>query len=470
MKILVVDDQRSARRVLRQILVALDDVEIIEAGSVNDALAVVETSSPDLLLLDIRLSDDPRDRGGLELLRSVRSTGRTTPAVIVTSSTEIAEIREAMRHGAQDYVLKDELSPEMLLPIVEGLRERMSLRGEVTRLRERVDKSWGTAAIVGSSVGMDRVRRLVSRVADANCAVLIRGETGSGKEIVARALHESSSRREQPFIAVNCSALPGALIESLIFGHERGAFTGADRRVRGQLELARGGTLLLDEIAEMPAELQAKLLRVLEDRRFRPLGAEAEIPVRARIVAATHVDLEKRIAEGRFREDLFYRLNVVTIDIPPLAERGGDMVELLVAFCSELPRRIRFADEAIAWLSKRKWSGNVRELRNVIERLALLSESDVIDVPTLEELVRDRSSGDWVGEIDRIAKKLLALPPHLGSKLEVVERAIVQQAIEMSNGNKSAAARILGLDRKALERKWERLSGETPAAEPSDAE
>jgi DNA-binding NtrC family response regulator len=470
MKILVVDDQRSARRVLRQILVALEDVEIIEAGSVNDALAVVEMSSPDLLLLDIRLSDDPRDRGGLEVLRAVRASGRSTPAVIVTSSTEIAEIREAMRFGAQDYVLKDELSPEMLLPIVEGLRERLSLRGEVTRLRERVDKSWGTAAIVGSSAGMDRVRRLVSRVADANCAVLIRGETGSGKEIVARALHESSSRRDQPFIAVNCSALPGALIESLIFGHERGAFTGADRRVRGQLELARGGTLLLDEIAEMPAELQAKLLRVLEDRRFRPLGAEAEIPVRARIVAATHVDLERRITEGRFREDLYYRLNVVTIDIPPLAERGSDLVELLLAFCSELPRRIRFTDDAIGWLSKRKWSGNVRELRNVIERIALLSESDVIDVPVLEELVRDRSSGDWGAEIDRIAKRLLALPPHLGSKLEVVERAIVQQAIEMSGGNKSAAARILGLDRKALERKWERLSGEMPAADPVDPE
>ncbi len=470
MKILVVDDQRSARRVLRQILGVLDDVEILEAGTVNDAVAAVELSSPDLLLLDIRLSDDPRDRGGLEVLRTVRASGRTTPAVIVTSSTELAEIREAMRHGAQDYVLKDELSPEMLLPIIEGLRERLNLRGEVTRLRERVDKSWGTAAIIGSSQGMDRVRRLVSRVADANCAVLIRGETGSGKEIVARALHETSGRRDQPFIAVNCSALPGALIESLIFGHERGAFTGADRRVRGQLELARGGTLLLDEIAEMPAELQAKLLRVLEDRRFRPLGAEAEMPVRARIVAATHVDLERRIADARFREDLYYRLNVVTIDIPPLAERGNDLVELLLTFCSDMPRRIKFTDEGIAWLLRRKWAGNVRELRNVVERIALLSETDIIDVPVLEELVRDRSSGDWAQEIDRIAKKLLALPPHLGSKLEVVERSIVQHAIEMSGGNKSAAARILGLDRKAFERRWERLSGESPVNEPSDVE
>jgi DNA-binding NtrC family response regulator len=460
MKILVLDDQRSARRVLRQMLGALEDVEILEASSVNEAIAVIEMSSPDLLLLDIRLADDPRDRGGLEVLRTVRASGRSTPAVIVTSSTELAEIREAMRHGAQDYVLKDDLSPEMLLPIIEGMRERLNLRGEVTRLRERVDKSWGTAAIIGSSLGMDRVRRLVARVADAGCAVLIRGETGSGKEIVARALHESSGRRDQPFIAVNCSALPGALIESLIFWHDPGPLT--------QLEIARGGTLLLDEIAEMPAELQAKLLRVLEDRRFRPLGAETEIPVRARIIAATHVDLERRIAEGRFREDLYYRLNVVTIDIPPLSDRGNDLVELLLAFCSELPRRIRFTDEAVAWLSRRRWSGNVRELRNVIERVALLSETDVVDIPVLEELVRDRSSGDWAADIERIAKKLLALPPHLGSKLEVIERAIVQQAIEMADGNKSAAARILGLDRKALERKWERLSGETPATEPAD--
>jgi two-component system response regulator HydG len=465
MKVLVVDDQRSARRVLKQMLGDLPGLEIFEAGRFEEAMGVIDTASPDLLLLDIRLSDDPRDRGGLEVLRAVRASGRAIPAVMVTSSTELAEVRDAMRHGAQDYVLKDELSPEMLLPIVEGIRERLQLRGEVTRLRERVDRAFGTAAIVGSSPAMERVRRLVARVADANCAVLIRGETGSGKEMVARALHEMSARRDQPFIAVNCSALPGALIESLIFGHERGAFTGADRRVRGQLELARGGTLLLDEIAEMPAELQAKLLRVLEDRRFRPLGAESELPVRARILAATHVDLERGIGEGRFREDLYYRLNVVTIDVPPLSERGNDLVELLLAFCSELPRKIRFSDDAIQWLSRRRWSGNVRELRNVVERVALLSEADLVDVAVLEELARETS--DATREIDRIARTLLALPSNLGSKLDVIERAILHHAIEVSGGNKSAAARLIGVDRKALERKWERLSDEPPAS--SDA-
>jgi two-component system response regulator HydG len=468
MKVLVVDDQRSARRVLKQMLADLQGIEIFEAGRFEEAMAVVEASSPDLLLLDIRLSDDPRDRGGLDVLRGVRASGRTTPAVMVTSSTELAEVRDAMRHGAQDYVLKDELSPEMLLPIVEGIRERLQLRGEVTRLRERVDRAWGTAALVGSSPAMERVRRLVARVADANCAVLIRGETGSGKEMVARALHEMSGRRDQPFIAVNCSALPGALIESLIFGHERGAFTGADRRVRGQLELARGGTLLLDEIAEMPAELQAKLLRVLEDRRFRPLGAESELPVRARILAATHVDLERGIGEGRFREDLYYRLNVVTIDVPPLSERGHDLVELLLAFCSDLPRRIRFSDDAINWLTRRRWAGNVRELRNVVERVALLSETDLVDVAVLEELARE--TGDATREIDRIARTLLALPSNLGSKLDVIERAILQHAIEVSGGNKSAAARLIGVDRKALERKWERLSDEPPVPDSSDSE
>jgi DNA-binding NtrC family response regulator len=431
-------------------------------------MAAVDSTSPDLLLLDIRLSDDPRDRGGLDVLRAVRASGRMTPAVMVTSSTELAEVRDAMRHGAQDYVLKDELSPEMLLPIVEGIRERLQLRGEVTRLRERVDRAFGTAALVGSSAAMERVRRLVARVADANCAVLIRGETGSGKEMVARALHEMSGRRDQPFIAVNCSALPGALIESLIFGHERGAFTGADRRVRGQLELARGGTLLLDEIAEMPAELQAKLLRVLEDRRFRPLGAESELPVRARILAATHVDLERGIGEGRFREDLYYRLNVVTIDVPPLSERGNDLVELLLAFCSELSRKIRFSDDAINWLTRRRWSGNVRELRNVVERVALLSETDLVDVSVLEDLARETS--DATREIDRIARTLLALPSNLGSKLDVIERAILHHAIEASGGNKSAAARLIGVDRKALERKWERLSDEPPPPDASDSE
>jgi len=462
MKILIVDDQRSGRRVLKQMLSTLSDVEIFEAAGQDEALALVEQRSPDLLLLDIRLTDDPRDRGGLDVLRKVRASGRQTPAVMVTSMSEFAEVREAMRLGAQDYVPKDELCPELLLPIVEGQRERLQLKGEVIRLRERVDKTWGARAIIGSSPPMDRVRRLVERVAESSSTVLIRGETGTGKEMVARALHEMSSRRGEPFVAVNCSALPGTLIESLIFGHERGAFTGAERRQRGQLELAGGGTILLDEIAEMPTELQAKLLRVLEDRRFRPLGAEQELPLRARVLAATHVDLDQRKEMGSFRPDLFYRLNVVTVFLPSLAERGDDLIELLQAFCADLPRRLRFTDEAVAWLMRRQWPGNVRELRNVIERLALLADADLVDVPVLEELAAERPAPDAAAEIDRMARALLALPDRLGSKLRVIERAVLHHAIESCGGNKAAAARLIGVDRKVLERRWDRHLNEEP--------
>ncbi len=467
MKILIVDDQRSGRRVLKQMLGTLPDLEILEAASIEEATFAVEKSSPDLLLLDIRLSDDPRDRGGLEILRRVRASGRATPAVMVTSMSEFAEVREAMRLGAQDYVPKDELCPEMLLPIVEGQRERLMLKGEVVRLREKVDRTYGTRAILGSSPAMDRVRRLIERVAESGSTVLIRGETGSGKEMVARALHETSSRRGEPFLAVNCSALPGTLIESLIFGHERGAFTGAERRIRGQLEQAGAGTVLLDEIAEMPTELQAKLLRVLEDRRFRPLGAETELPLRARVLASTHVDLEQRIHQGRFREDLFYRLNVVTVALPSLSERADDLLELLTAFASESPRRLRFTDAAIAWLLRRPWPGNVRELRNVVERLVLLADDDTIDVPVLEELAAERPPPDAAAEIDRLARALLALPERLGSKLRVMERAVLHHAIESCGGNKAAAARLIGVDRKVLERRWDRHINEEPPSSGS---
>jgi DNA-binding NtrC family response regulator len=458
MKILIVDDQRSARRVLRTMLATLEDVEVVEAGGMEEGFTLIQKSPPDLLLLDIRLSPDARDRGGLDLLRKLRATGSSVPAVMVTSLVELSEIREAMRNGAQDYVLKDELCPEMLLPIVRTFRERLALRGEVARLRERVDRSWGLAALVGASRGMETVRHMIRRVADASATVLIRGETGTGKELVARALHEMSTRRNEPFVAVNCSALPGTLIESLIFGHERGAFTGAERRTRGQLELAGGGTMLLDEIAEMPIDLQAKLLRVLEDRRFRPLGAEEERPLMARILASTHVDLQRRIVEGRFREDLFYRLNVVTLNVPSLSERVEDIPELVASFSGDLPRKLRFTENAMAWLERRPWPGNVRELRNVIERVALLAEEDTIDVPTLEELANPPTAGDARMEIDRMARSLLALPERLGSKLDVIERAILHHAIEACGGNKSAAARLIGVDRKALERRWERLS------------
>ncbi|MBN2576590.1 MAG: sigma-54-dependent Fis family transcriptional regulator [Deltaproteobacteria bacterium] len=461
MKILIVDDQRSARQVLRDLLAGLEGIELGEASSLEEACSLIQSMEPDLLLVDIRLSHRATDRGGLDLLRWVEQKGLAIPAVVVTCSTELHEIREAMRLGAKDYVLKDELCPEMLLPIVQGLREKMVMAGEVRRLREQVDSTWGLRALVGSSPQMQRVRRLIERVAGSDAAVLIRGETGTGKELVARALHNLSPRRDQPFLAVNCSALPGTLIESLIFGHMKGAFTGADRRVRGHFEVAGEGTVLLDEIAEMPGELQAKLLRVLEDRRFRPLGAESELLLRARVLAATNVDLEQRMHEGRFREDLFFRLNVVSIVLPPLAERGGDLIELLAAFAAELPRKLTFTTDAVEWLRLRRWPGNVRELRNLVERLNLLAEHDEISASALDELV-EQDSSRTAREVEKIVQAILTLPTHTGSKLDLIERAVLHHAIETSAGNKSAAARMVGVDRRALDRRLRRLTDGTP--------
>ena len=451
MRFLLLDDQRSARVVLKRLLEDRPDIEVVEAASADEARLRIETQDIDAMLLDIRLSDAPSDRGGLDFLRWVRSTGRGMPAVMVTGMTELAEIREAMRQGAQDYVLKDELCAEMILPIVDGIRERFALRDEVQRLREQVDRRQGLPAIVGASAAIERVRKLVRRVADADAPILVRGATGSGKEMVTRAIHYAGKRASQPLLAVNCSALPGTLIESLVFGHQRGAFTGADRRVRGQLELAGAGTLMLDEIAEMPIELQAKLLRVIEDRKFRPLGAEEEITLDARIIAATNVDLERRISNGTFREDLYFRLNVVTIDVPPLSERDDDIPHLVQSFVADQARAMRFTDEAATWLRSRHWAGNVRELRNAIERLSLLAESDLIDVATLEELVG--SDGVLVErELTRLAKTLLTLTTKEPSKLDAIQRAVVEQALAAAKGNKSAAARLLGIHRKMLER------------------
>jgi DNA-binding NtrC family response regulator len=314
---------------------------------------------------------------------------------------------------------------------------------------------------------MMAVRQLIAKVADATSPVLIQGETGTGKEMVARALHDRSSRRDEPFVAVNCAALPGSLVESLLFGHERGAFTGAEQRRRGQIELARGGTLLLDEIAEMPVELQAKLLRVLEQRCYRPLGAEADLPLRARVVAATHADLRNLVSQGRFRQDLFYRLDVVTIPLPRLADRGDDFDELLSAFVKASGRDVYFTNAAAEWLRHRKWPGNVRELKNVVERIALLANDDGVDVADLEALVpasTTEAAADPMAEIERFAEWFLEQPGAAGSRLDLVEHAILKRAVERSGGNKAAAARLIGIDRKIFDRRWERCSNELPPA------
>ncbi|MGZ3422841.1 MAG: sigma-54-dependent transcriptional regulator [Polyangiales bacterium] len=457
MKILIVDDHREVRASLRRLLRRVPNLDFVEAESAKAAIEAIE-DGVDLILLDIRLSDDPRDRSGLDVLREMRRIGRDIPAVIVSASSAMDDIREAMRLGARDYVLKDELCEELIAPIVDGFRERQSLTGEVQRLRARVDSDWGLDAIVGSSGTMQRVRSSVTKVAQSDAPVLILGETGTGKEMVARALHHLSPRRERPFVAVNCSAIPANLLESLLFGHERGAFTGADKRRAGRMAAAEDGTLLLDEVADLPLEVQGKLLRVLEDRRFLPVGADEEVPLRARILAATNADLHKRVQNGQFRSDLFFRLDVVTIRLPTLAERGGDLVELLLAFTEDLPRQLKFTDRAIEWLSKRPWPGNVRELRNVVRRLSIMSTTDKIDVPTLVELVATPGGvPETRAPLEALVDAVLAMPDSGVSKYRETERALLRRALDIENGNKAGAARLLGVPRKVLLRRWARL-------------
>jgi DNA-binding NtrC family response regulator len=497
MKILIVDSDAGARRVVIRMLHAVPDAEFLEAGTVSEALSRADAARPDLLLVDTHVSGLPE--GGLEVVRRARAAGCAAPAVLLSSSRSFAIVREALRLGVHEYVLKDTLSPELLTELVEAQRERFALVPQALReaslapqalreaslapppLREASQalreaplaslevrpRSGATStsnavAILGSSPRMAAVRKLIARVADAQSPVLIQGETGTGKELVARALHDDSTRSDEPFVAVNCAALPGSLVESLLFGHERGAFTGAEQRRRGQIELARGGTLLLDEIAELPLDLQAKLLRVLEQRSFRPLGAESELPVRARVLAATHADLKNLVAQGRFRQDLFYRLDVVTIALPRLSERGADFDELLATFARASGRDLGFTKASIEWLRARDWPGNVRQLKNVVERIALLADDDLVDVADLEQLLGNDGGGAHaaMAEIERFAEWFLSQPGTEGSRLELVEHAILKQAIDRCGGNKTAAARLVGIDRKILERRWERTSAE----------
>ncbi len=470
MRVLLVDDQRDVRVTMRRMLRRVKDLEILEASTRDAAIAAL-AEPVDLLLLDIRLSDDPRDRGGLEILREMRRPGRDLPAIIVSSSTAMDDLREAMRLGARDYVLKDELCEELLVPIVASFRERHALTGEVQRLRARVEQDWGVEALVGSSPAMDRVRRAIVRVADSDVPVLLLGETGTGKEMVAHAIHQTSGRRNEPFVAVNCAAIPASLLESTLFGHERGAFTGAERRRQGRMAAADGGTLLLDEIGDLPIEMQAKLLRVLEEGRFLPVGADAEVPLRARVIAATNADLAARVQAGTFRGDLFYRLDVVTVRLPSLAERGADFEELFVAFNEENPRKLRYTKAAIEWLAKRPWPGNVRELKNVVRRISIMSDDDVVDVSTLEQHVAGSGApaSRPVHRLEDLVDAVLALPETGASRIVELERQLLRRALEQVGGNKSAAARLLGMSRKALVRRWERVEQGLDAGDDDDA-
>jgi DNA-binding NtrC family response regulator len=389
MKVLLLDDQPAARRTLARCLAPLAGIEIHEAASLNAARQTLSRTLVDVALIDIRLDErDPANRDGMTLVQELHQSGTTVP-IVVTASSQMGEIRNAMRAGAYEYILKDELCEDLVVPVLEDLRRRRALEHEVLHLH----------GLVGSSPPMERLRRSIKKVAAVDTPVLVLGPTGSGKELVARALHALSPRRDQPLVSVNCGAFTEALVEAQLFGHEKGTYTGADKARQGYLAETRRGTLFLDEIAELPLLLQTKLLRVLESRTYRSLGASTDSRFDGRLVAATHVDLPARISEGRFRQDLFYRLEVLAVRVPALNERKEDIPALVEHLSREAPRRLQYSDGALAALMQRDWPGNVRQLRNFIHRLSVFTEHDPVreeDIQTHEadeESTRNAASG-----------------------------------------------------------------------------
>src|SRR5256885_1792522 len=459
-RLLVVDDEEAARYGIRRALAGGGDYEIEEAGSVEEARAALAARSHDLMLLDVNLPGV----SGLEYLRELSEVedDKKPLVVMVTAYGSERKAVEAIKTGAYDYLSKPFEIDDLRL-VVKNALETIRLRRENQTLRKRIElEGEQRGAFLGNSEAMQRVRALVEKVAETDATVLVRGESGTGKELVARELHERSShRRRGAFVAVNCAALPSELIESELFGHEKGAFTGAAARRRGKFEQADGGTLFLDEIGDMSANVQAKLLRALEERRIERLGGSESIPVDVRIVSATHRPLEEEIINGNFRADLFYRLRVVTIDIAPLRERREDIPGLAVAFASQAAERHGLPERALGREALRSfieydWPGNVRELKNVIERAAIMSEGPELNSIELGDQPAAKPS---VTRVEGSTNGNLSVPytSDFRDDRREFERRYIARCLEESGGNVTRAASILGMHRQSLQHKLREL-------------
>jgi two-component system, NtrC family, response regulator AtoC len=436
-RVLILDDDDLIRNVLADRLERLGH-EVAVAASLREAKALLAVRTPDIAFLDVKLPDGE----GTEILKELMRHTETA-AVMMTAHATVPSAVEALRLGARDYLEKP-FSFERLDASLAGALEVTALRRELRALREA---SSGGGRVLGDSPAMRRVFALLQRVAPApGTTVLLEGETGTGKGLVARMLHELSPRSKGPFLAVTCAALAETLMESELFGHEKGAFTDARQLKRGLVELADHGTLFLDEIGELSLRIQAKLLEFIEDRTFRRVGGTRDLTVDARIIAATNRDLEQEVQEGRFRADLYYRLRVIPVKLPPLRERNGD-VELLAkafleSFNREFGKRIRRIDiEAMELLDAYRWPGNVRELRNVIERGVLLSEGPVLGPEMLPPELHGRFPVDAPQEVD--------LGPD-GLDIEELEESLLMEALRRAKGNRTAAGRLLGLSRHQI--------------------
>ena len=447
--LLVVDDDDAMRQMLASFF--RDNGHLVEeAASADIALERARDVEFDAVLSDVRMPG----RSGVELVGELRRIRPGTPVVLMTAFGSIDSAVDAMRAGAFDYITKP-FEPEAVRLAVERALAYRSLEEENRRLRRAVEKTAKLGDLIGESPAMGEIIALLKKVGLGRSSVLITGESGTGKEVVARTLHYHGSRSRKPFIPINCTALPEGLLESELFGHARGAFTGAHVSKVGLFEKADGGTLFLDEIGDMGAGLQAKLLRVLQDGEIRPVGANHSVKVDVRIVAATNQDLDAELAAGNFREDLYYRLNVIPIHIPPLRERPEDISALVFAFLHKHSsgRNATISRDAIQWLERQPWKGNARELENVIERALALTDTDeigVADLPTARSGPDPTSVANLEALLQKVGQAQFTL-------LEL-ENRYTAQVLEMTGGNKVQAARILGIDRKTLYRRTQRRS------------
>jgi len=437
--VLVVEDDQSTRESLCD---ALRDggMEIISAGSAEEAMTRLDLNQVDVVVSDVMMGK----MSGVDLLTHVQERHPDTAVVLVTAYGSIESAVDAMRRGAYDYVTKP-INLDRLELLVQRAHRRQSLLRENRELRQQIRRQFSMSGIIGQSAAIRRILHQVEQIAPTSASVLIQGESGTGKELVASAIHHHSLRADAPLVKVNCVALAEGLIESELFGHERGAFTGAHRLRRGRFELAHGGTLFLDEVGDLSVSTQLKLLRAIQEREIERVGGQTAIPVDVRLIAATNRDLERAMREGTFREELYYRLKVVTLSVPPLRERPEDVPMLLdyflAQFCEEHGKSIRaITPSARQRLVSYSWPGNVRELRNCVESLVVTTRGEEITVKDLPPTMVPESSGYSI-----------FLP--MGRPLDEVERRYIMRTLEMLNGNKARTAQVLGISKKTLYRR-----------------
>ncbi len=449
-KILIIEDERLIRWSIRQRL-EREGYKVAEAETGKDGLRHLREVGADLVLLDYKLPD----LTGLDVLRQLRQSDGDTVVIMVTAYGTVETAVDAMKHGAFDYISKPCNMDELAVLVARGL-EQTALKRQVARLRAALSEQYGFDRIIGTSPAMQDLFKVMKDVAaSGSSTVFLRGESGTGKDLVARTIHYNSARAARPFVNITCTALAETLLESELFGHEKGAFTDAKMTKKGLLELADGGTAFLDEVGDMPAALQAKLLRFLEEKTFRRVGGTTDISVDVRVIAATNRDIEQAIRDKQFREDLFYRLNIIPIYLPPLRQRAGDISLLsdyfVAAFNREFKKNIKGLDpDARRLLESHPWPGNVRELRNALERAVLLAHEEHLTAKDFPLLKSARTAAGGAAGLE------IRLPA-TGVSMEEVEKQLVVQALDLASNNQTKAARLLDLSRDQLRYRMEKF-------------